>query len=49
MNRGAKNPTKPRGKRKKYAGAIESAITCSDVEKDSCLNKLESLENVKSK
>ena len=24
-------------------------MTCSDVERDSCLNKLESLENVKSK
>ena len=28
---------------------MKTAITCSDVEKDSCLNKLESLENVKSK
>lgn len=28
---------------------MKTAMTCSDVEKDSCLNKLESLENVKSK
>lgn len=36
-------------KKKKQAGAMKTAITCSDVEKDSCSNKLESLENVKSK
>lgn len=41
--------TSMKKKKKKQAGAMKTAITCSDVEKDSCLNKLESLENVKSK
>ena len=36
-------------KKKKTSRCNEDAITCSDVEKDSCLNKLESLEDVKSK